>query len=114
MQRFFIEENQIDFQDKTVKIIGEDVNHIKNVLRCKIGEQVEICNKQNGKAYLCKISNIKENVETVILQELESNKESSLHINIVQGLPKSDKMELIIQKGTELGVKEFTPLALKR
>ena len=98
MQRFFIEENQIDFQDKTVKIIGEDV----------------ICNKQNGKAYLCKISNIKENVETVILQELESNKESSLHINIVQGLPKSDKMELIIQKGTELGVKEFTPLALKR
>lgn len=114
MQRFFIEENQMNFQDKIAKITGEDVNHIKNVLRCKIGEQVEICNKQNSKAYLCEISSIKENIETVILQELESNKESCLHINIVQGLPKSDKMELIIQKGTELGVKEFTPLALKR
>ncbi len=48
------------------------------------------------------------------MKELQSNKESNLHINIIQGLPKSDKMELIIQKGTELGVKEFTPLALKR
>lgn len=114
MQRFFVEENQINIQEKTIQIIGEDVNHIKNVLRCKIGEEIEICNKQNSKAYLCEISNIKESIETVIIKELENNKESPLHINIVQGLPKSDKMEFIIQKGTELGVKEFTPLALKR
>lgn len=114
MQRFFVEENQINIQEKTIQIIGEDVNHIKNVLRCKIGEQIEICSKQTNKAYLCEVSNIKECIETKILQELENNKEANLHINIVQGLPKSDKMELIIQKGTELGVKEFTPLALKR
>lgn len=114
MQRFFVEENQINTQEKTIQIIGEDVNHIKNVLRCKIGEQIEICSKQKNEAYLCEISNIKECIETKILQVLENNKESNLHINIVQGLPKSDKMELIIQKGTELGVKEFTPLALKR
>lgn len=114
MQRFFVEENQINIQEKAIQIIGEDVNHIKNVLRCKIGEQIEICSKETNKAYLCEISNIKDIVEVVILKELENNKESDLHINIVQGLPKSDKMELIIQKGTELGVKEFTPLALKR
>lgn len=114
MQRFFVEENQINIQEKAIQIIGEDVNHIKNVLRCKIGEQIEICSKETNKAYLCEISNIKDIVEVVILKELENNKESTLHINIVQGLPKSDKMELIIQKGTELGVKEFTPLALKR
>lgn len=114
MQRFFVEENQINIQNKTIEILDEDVNHIKNVLRCKIGEQIEICSKQTNKAYLCEISRVKEYIETTILQVLENNKESALHINIVQGLPKSDKMELIIQKGTELGVKEFTPLALKR
>lgn len=114
MQRFFVEENQINMQEKNIQIIGEDVNHIKNVLRCKIGEHIEICSKQSNKAYLCEISNMEENIEAIILEELENNKESNLHINIVQGLPKSDKMELIIQKGTELGVKEFTPLVLKR
>lgn len=114
MQRFFVQENQINMQDKTIEIIGEDVNHIKNVLRCKIGEQIEVCSKDTNKAYLCEISNIKESIEAIIIEELENNKESTLHINIVQGLPKSDKMDLIIQKGTELGVKEFTPLVLKR
>lgn len=114
MQRFFVEENQINIQNKTIQIIGEDVNHIKNVLRCKIGEQIEICSKQTNKAYLCEFASVKEYIETTILEELANNKESTLHINILQGLPKSDKMELIIQKGTELGVKEFTPLVLKR
>lgn len=114
MQRFFVNENQINTQNNTIQIIGEDVNHIKNVLRCKIGEDIEICSKETKKAYLCKISSINDYIETTIIQELENDKESSLHINIVQGLPKADKMELIIQKGTELGVKEFTPLALKR
>lgn len=114
MQRFFVEENQINIQEKNIQIIGEDVNHIKNVLRCKIGEHIEICSKQTNIAYLCEISNIEENVDTIILEELENNKESDVHINIIQGLPKADKMELIIQKGTELGVKEFTPLVLKR
>ncbi len=55
-----------------------------------------------------------DNIKTKIVQKLENNKESSLHINIVQALPKADKMDFIIQKCTELGVKEFTPLALKR
>lgn len=114
MQRFFVQENQIDIQQKTIEIIGEDVNHIKNVLRCKIGEQIEVCSRETNLAYLCEISNMDEIVKTKILQKLENNKESILHINIVQALPKADKMDFIIQKCTELGVKEFTPLALKR
>lgn len=114
MQRFFVQENQIDIQQKIIEIIGEDVNHIKNVLRCKVGEQIEICSKETNLAYLCEISNINENIKTRILQKLENNKESTLHINIVQALPKADKMDFIIQKCTELGVKEFTPLSLKR
>lgn len=115
MQRFFVEENQIDSETKSIQIIGEDVNHIKNVLRCKIEEKIEVCNKQNAKAYLCEISDMSDTeIVVIILEELSSNKESDLYINIIQGLPKADKMELIIQKCTELGVKEFTPLALKR
>ena len=114
MQRFFVTENQIDIENKIIKILGEDVNHIKNVLRCKIGEQIEICSKESSKAYLCEISNLGDTIKALIVKELENNKESSLHINIIQGLPKADKMELIIQKGTELGIKEFTPLILKR
>lgn len=114
MQRFFVQRHQVNLENKTIQIIGEDVNHIKNVLRCKVGEQVEICVKEDSRAYLCEISKMKETVETVIIQELKNNKESDLYINVIQGLPKSDKMELIIQKCTELGVKEFTPLALKR
>lgn len=115
MQRFFVEENQVDVEEQKIHIIGEDVNHIKNVLRCKLKEKIEVCNKQNAKAYLCEISDISD-IEIVvdILEELSNNKESNLYINIIQGLPKADKMELIIQKCTELGVKEFTPLALKR
>ena len=114
MQRFFVEENQINMQDNTIEILGEDVNHIKNVLRCKIGEKIEACNKNNNTAYLCEISNMDKYVKAKIIQKININKESSLHINIIQGIPKSDKMELIIQKGTELGVKEFTPLNMKR
>lgn len=114
MQRFFVEENQINMQNNTIEIVGEDVNHIKNVLRCKIGEKIEVCSKSNNGAYLCEIFNMSENIETKIIQKININKESNLYINIIQGIPKSDKMELIIQKGTELGVKEFTPLNMKR
>lgn len=115
MQRFFVEENQIDTENNNIKIIGNDVNHIKNVLRCKINEQIEICSKDTNNAYLCEINNFTEDaIECKIKSKLENNRESNIHINIVQALPKADKMELIIQKCTELGVKEFTPINLKR
>ncbi|MCL2859545.1 MAG: 16S rRNA (uracil(1498)-N(3))-methyltransferase [Oscillospiraceae bacterium] len=115
MQNFFINKNQI--KNDTIIITGKDVNHIKNVLRCKIGEKLEIgVNSSNTEnKYIAKINKIEdEKITCKIVETLQVNKEANIHINIIQGLPKADKMELIIQKCTELGVKEITPLELNR
>ena len=69
MQRFFVEENQINMQDNTIEILGEDVNHIKNVLRCKIGEKIEACNKNNNTCYSA--FNIKE--KEIMLKKHKNN-----------------------------------------
>lgn len=111
MPKFFVEENQ--FKNDIIKITEDNFNHIKNVLRCKLGDEIEIC--INKASYLTSIIEInKDNILCKIKEKIDVSKESKIHINIVQGIPKADKMELIIQKCTELGVKEFTPLELKR
>ena len=113
MRKFFVESNQI--QNNKIEIIDEDVNHIKNVLRLEIGEKIKIGNKLSGENYICEISNIfKDNVVCKILEETGKNVESNIEITAFQGLPKADKMELIIQKGTELGVTNFIPVSFKR
>ena len=112
MPRFFVKTEQIE--EKKVKIVGEDVKHIRNVLRKQIGENIEICNSENGKAYDCKITKIEEkHIDTEILKELIEEK-SNILVDIYQGIPKSDKMELIIQKSVELGVNSIIPVAMKR
>ena len=91
------------------------INHIKNVLRKKIDDKINICNSDTQKNYECVIKNIEENkIVCKILDEVKSLAESNLNITIFQGLPKSDKMELIIQKATELGVKTIVPVITKR
>ena len=113
MPKFFVDKENIE-QDKVI-ILGEDVNHIKNVLRKNIKDTLEICDAQNGKNFLCEIEKIeKEQIVGLIIQELENKSESSTYIHIYQGLPKSDKMELIIQKSVELGVAEITPTNMSR
>lgn len=114
MPRFFVEGKQIS--NNKIDIFGEDVKHIKNVLRKNIGDQLEICNLENGKSYNCRINQINnDNINTIILEELQSsNKEDNIKVDIYQGLPKSDKMELIIQKSVELGVNEIIPVSMKR
>ena len=113
MYKFFVSNSQI--REKKVNIIGEDVNHIKNVLRLNIGEKLTICNKDTTKNYLATIINIsKEKVMCNILEEKISTTDSTVNIDLFQGLPKSDKMEYIIQKTTELGVKHIYPVALDR
>lgn len=112
MSTFYIKDNQINL-DK-VQIIGDDVKHIKNVLRHKIGDSINICN-ENGKKYVAKIISYKENViDLVIEEELNVATESSTNITLFQGLPKFDKMESIIQKCTELGVNEIVPIITER
>ncbi|HJJ14892.1 MAG TPA: 16S rRNA (uracil(1498)-N(3))-methyltransferase [Clostridiaceae bacterium] len=96
-------------------LLGQDVNHIKNVLRCQKGEHIEICNSETSKNYLCEINKIeKEEIECNILENLRSNVETDIKVTIFQGLPKADKMEYIIQKSVELGAYDITPVEMKR
>ena len=95
-------------------IEGSDVNHIKNVLRMKSGEKIRVCTR-DGRNYFCSISDITDSfVRADILEEEAESTELPCRIYLFQGLPKSDKMEWIIQKTVELGVYEVIPVAMKR
>ncbi len=112
MPRFFVKSDQIE--KNKIRIIGEDVKHIKNVLRKEAGNEIEICNQEDGKTYNCKITDLLDNeILCNITEELEKQ-ENKIKVDIYQGLPKSDKMELIIQKAVELGVNAIIPVSMKR
>lgn len=114
MPKFFIKTENLK-ENEEIWITGRDVNHIKNVLRKKIDDKINICNSDTQKNYECVIKNIEENkIVCKILYEVKSLTESNINITIFQGLPKADKMELIIQKATELGVKTIVPVITKR
>lgn len=111
MHNFFVNENQK--QNNRYFIGGTDFNHIKNVLRMSIGDTFLV--SENGNSSLCEIESFE--VDTVIVKILEENyNDTSLPIKIYlfQGLPKGDKMELIIQKCVELGVHEIVPVQMSR
>ena len=115
MYQFFVEPNQINLQDKKVIILGSDVKHIKNVLRMKPGEELSVSNGQDGREYRCGIVELSEECVICELRFIkEDNVELPSGIYLFQGLPKSDKMEWIIQKAVELGVREVIPVATKR
>lgn len=112
MQHFFVVPDQV--RDGYIEITGSDVNHMKNVLRMKVGEQLEISDG-NNKKYLCEIETLGTDLVTVqILEERKAENELPSKLFLFQGLPKSDKMELIVQKAVELGVWELIPVATKR
>ena len=113
MYKFFVSEDQIT--DKKITINGEDINHIKNVLRLDLDEKIIICNKNTAKSYIAAIEQIsKEEIVCNIISENLSTTELIVNVDLFQGLPKSDKMEYIIQKTTELGVKHIYPVTLER
>ena len=113
MQKFFVEENEIE-NDKIV-IIGEDVKHISSVLRMQKGEQILIGSKETLETYLTEIEQIeKEKVVAKIIEKLDTQTESNVEIDLYQGLPKADKMELIIQKTTEIGISKVIPVDMVR
>lgn len=112
MQHFFVTPDQV--QNDKIYIEGSDVNHIKNVLRMHTGEEVTV-NDGNNQSYLCKIEAFQN--EQVVLNIVESKTTDSellSKIYLFQGLPKQDKMELIVQKAVELGVYQVIPVATKR
>lgn len=114
MDRFFVQKQNINLETKTCIIEGEDVKHISKVLRCKIGEELEICDNDNNE-YICEITDIdKSFVSLNILEKVDIKRESDLKIKVYQGLPKGPKMEMILQKLTEIGVHEIVLVQTKR
>lgn len=112
MYHFFVTPNQV--KEGYIFIIGSDVNHIKNVLRMKPGEKVGISDG-NNKKYICRLEQFAQGeIAAVIEAEQISDTELPSKIYLFQGVPKSDKMEFIIQKAVELGVYEVIPVITKR
>ncbi|KYH34524.1 ribosomal RNA small subunit methyltransferase E [Clostridium tepidiprofundi DSM 19306] len=112
MHKFFVPEDK--FYDGFAVIEGDDVKHIYKVLRLGIGEKISI-NNCNGNEFLGEIVEVnKREVKVNIMKELPLNNESTIGVFLFQGLPKSSKMDLIIQKTTELGIKAINPVSMKR
>lgn len=112
MQQFFADPSW--FRDGKIILEGPDVNHIKNVLRMKPGEDVRISDG-SGKVYLCCVDAYEEGTAVLdILKELDSDTELPSRIVLFQGLPKGDKMDWIVQKAVELGAHDIVPFSAKR
>lgn len=112
MYRFFVDSSQI--QEEEILITGTDVNHIKNVLRMKKGEKILISNGED-KEYHCRIDEISKEFIKAVIEDVDGQTtELPAQIYLYQGIPKSDKMQLIIQKAVELGVHEIIPVQTKR
>lgn len=113
MYQFFVEPSQI--QGTRIVITGNDVNHIKNVLRMKKGEEIAVSNGVDGKEYRCGIEELS---ETEIICSLRFIRLAALElpsrVYLFQSLPKADKMEFIIQKAVELGAYAVIPVATAR
>ena len=114
MYQFFIQPDSV--KEKEVWITDlQDVNHIRNVLRMKKGEKISLCCEEKGKEYICSIEDMQSDIVKAVIVDINGeSRELPVKITLFQGLPKNDKMELIIQKAVELGVAEIVPMATKR
>ncbi len=112
MYRFYVERDAIG--EEEILLSGEDVNHIRNVLRMRAGEEVILCDGM-GTDYRCRLKELKKEFATAeIITKSLSETELPTRFVLFQGIPKKDKMELIIQKAVELGVWEIVPVITKR
>lgn len=112
MRQFFVRPSWI--HDNRIYMEGPDVNHMKNVLRMKPGEDVRISDGA-GKTWLCCVNRYEQGgVILDIFRELDAGAELSSRLYLFQGLPKGDKMEWIVQKAVELGVYTVIPFAARR
>ena len=112
MYHFFIQAKQV--HNNEIVMTGTDVNHIKNVLRMKAGEQIMLTD-EDGVGYTCIIRKLeKERITADVVEIQDISHELSAEITLYQGMPKGDKLELIIQKAVELGVAEIVPVMTKR
>jgi len=112
MYQFFV--NPENICGNRIVIDGSDVNHIKNVLRMQVGEEIAVSNGIDGKEYRCGIVSLGDTIECELRFIKEDGVELPAKIYLFQGFPKGDKMELIVQKAVELGVFEIVPVFMKR
>lgn len=117
MYKFFVPNTQI--KENEIYITGTDVNHISNVLRLKLNDKILISSKDENqeieRTYVSQIIKFsKDSVVCKIIDIVAKSVESNINIDLFQGLPKADKMEYIIQKTTELGVKKIIPVNMSR
>ena len=112
MHCFYCEEKNVSEQE--IRITGSDVNHMKNVLRMREGETLTVCDGA-GMEYFCEIIGFEAGeVQLAVLEKKQAETELPVRLVLYQGLPKKDKMELIIQKAVELGAVEVVPVLTKR
>ena len=115
MYQFFVDKSQIHESEGLAYITGADVNHISHVLRMKPGEQFYVTDGERQGKYLCALKSVSaEQVVCDIVQNITDTTELPCEIVLYQGLPKADKMELIIQKAVELGASRIVPVETKR
>ena len=111
MRHFFVEDGQVT-KDRVV-IVGPDVNHIRNALRMKPGERIRVSDA-SGHAWFCRIDALlKDQVVAAVEEEDLCGTEFAHQVVLFQGLPKSGKMEWIVQKAVELGAHSIVPVAMK-
>lgn len=114
MHRFFVNRDQIDLIENQITIENEDVRHISRVLRLTEEDKLEICDGGNME-YICRIESInKDKVLLSIINKRQSIQEPPIKAVLYQGIPKSTKMDLIIQKTVELGISEIVPVEMRR
>lgn len=112
MPKFFVEPSKV--KNGTIVIDTEDVNHITRVLRMEIGDEISVCDSA-GTDYVAKINEISKNaVVCSVVDSKKSDTEPELQVTLWQGIPKGSKMEYIIQKTTELGIKRIVPVTMSR
>ena len=112
MHCFYCEDRNVS--GGKIRIEGSDVNHMKNVLRMKEGETLTVCDR-SGMEYFCEVEEyLNGEAVLIILKKGQVQTELPVKLVLYQGLPKKDKMELIIQKAVELGAAEIVPVMTKR
>ena len=111
MPKFFINKN--DISRGQIQLFGEDEKHIKTVLRAREGEEVTLCDGE-GMDYQCRIASLERGVLLDVLSKEVCETEPKTKITLYQGLPKADKMELIIQKCVELGIDRIVAVSTER
>lgn len=111
MHRFFV--NKDNICDGKITIKDKDFNHIKNVLRMEAGQKIEVvC---DDTLYFCELESILDDAVIINILENENfNCQEKVEITLFQGLAKGSKMDLVIQKGTEIGVKNFYAVSTNR